>query len=1561
MFSTRKSTASTPGSARAGAVTPSRGTNLPYYGGDAAATPMAGPVPASTPASSARFTRPRDDLITGFPLAGHGKWARSPAMFRPYVPGGADGDRPLPVVGGEPVGVSCQPVSWLLPNVKQWLASAAADGSLGPCTLDPSTGITCAIQLPTSPPSPSSPPTGALHLWSFSPPGDTKITQVRAPGKGNVPPAVASSYQVLPLPALPSHSAAHPGDTWAHIRVIRMSHLGAADSPNPSTSAAVVACSRDGVLAAWLPSARGEPLCRSQPFVRHLSRPSPDHPSNASKSGQGTPVPGHESSANGGEDISSCLIPSSAWPGGETVACLAGCPRDLGAPGDSGGDHGLAILRLFAVTSGGQLWAAEMRRGQGGQGDETRGAGHGRRHGGHGGDVDLDSACVASEALGHGGGDGAPVDLLWWTDAGSHEPLLLAVSSSGVKCWELPPLRDPRPHTITHKEFWTALWECELGPMLAEGLGALDEPQRRPPPLISSADVLSLGTEGSTLAILALSPGTSALGGNAPVTPLNTPGPLGRTPQTPGSSFHPDPPVPSVPSAAVASYSLHLFALPRPGAPHTGRPALALHQVFPQVCSRDYGASDDWAALATRLRVLAPEGGAGGVPLSALVVDSAGSGAVFWLSRGPQGPGAHCVLSWDGGAEGGLPGHALAVTKVEAGEGCEAADANGWMGDVEQQDAMDERWQDGPNEHRGLQGPTGPKGQKGTMGAFLALSDTAGVRALLPTMGAWRADGHSPESMPGTDTTQPRPPYGVGGAGGVWAWREMEYTADDAAVKQVQELFDLCLRSRNAEEMRAQVQRSWDLMMAPGASNPVARMSRDWVNILPKQHDVTGGRSNAAAIAKHLEDKQARHRQLLRWLSEMNITLPDDALYLILSHGEKLAAMLALRRAHNALLEAATPTPGPGGLAATGGSGGLALQAMIEVAVKGIAVARGAGAAAAAMEMARDRGVVEEFYAHVSSLERLFVALRSHADPLLFQLAANGRVDDTLALTVELMEAIAAALGAVDAYRQALERDPWYHSHATHPVSLASWAWGPEVRGGLGALAHVCQLLWDPLTTEGSRGQEGQGRLVLLHWLMALSGSLLDRYRHAIDAASTRVLHVAGWGRRRQGRGGRTVGKVEALLPSLLRMAQQLKQVGAFLHQYSRIVDELSSLAERHTCFWLLSEIFFWERREWDRLYRHMIELPPDERDGLFATYMFRQLRDKGTPWAARLLQLPDIFSEMLASFLKEYPGLGWLHQLRLQEYVGAQESLALKHGGERAAAAQGKGTHTLKDAAYLLSLQKLALLAAQEESPGRLALGPEPNPAEPPRVDAELACLAVQRQVSPLLAEGVVTSGGIRGGEDCQLAWSPAELLDKCLGGAVAAVLAASTAPATPNRMGPNTRSRAAAAAGAASLDRSSWDAGGVAGAGGERGDGEGRACAWRLLLAALEVFSAMGPGFKEANRSKFEDAWQHLAELDAWGRLADGKARLADEDYLKTLESTALCDASQYWCSALARKADGPPVEDIINELRDILRHKFQQGSDLDAMLEAVTQGARGHLPDPMVAQEAAADSFH
>lgn len=501
-----------------------------------------------------------------------------------------------------------------------------------------------------------------------------------------------------------------------------------------------------------------------------------------------------------------------------------------------------------------------------------------------------------------------------------------------------------------------------------------------------------------------------------------------------------------------------------------------------------------------------------------------------------------------------------------------------------------------------------------------------------------------------------------------------------------------------------------------GEMNVFTRASRAIVDTLAKHWTASRGANIAvmAAVSSQLLEKQHRHQQFLQFLvaSKCHEELQmrqREALQSIMGHGEKLSAMIRLRELHNASAQA-RPQSRLESLNTDLQHSEMSGSLWDLVQIVGEKARRN-------NVMLMDREKAEVFYSRVSELEELFACVNQHLTYVV-------GTELPLRLQIERLREISIACTSV--VRTAIRYRDIQYSWYPSPEGLTPWYCQLTVRSGIWKLASlILELKMEADVSEPSM------KSVLVAQLEEVTDILLEAYAGAITAKVEREEDYRGlqaeyWSRRDN--------LLNALYLHLKDVAEAAAQDAGVAvqgeEQRKKVLRSLSpsliALARRHAGYQTLWDICA-DLNDIGCL-RSLMHESMGLKEGRFSNFVFEQCYKKRQ--YAKLLRLGEEFQEELASFLQKHKDILWLHEIYLNQFTSASNTLhrlafsqkdGLTSSGEDHAEIGGHQVNLLLDERRrLLNLAKIAVLAG----------GPPGCEEKVQRLDADLQILSIQEEV---------------------------------------------------------------------------------------------------------------------------------------------------------------------------------------------------------------------------------------
>ncbi|CAL4929903.1 unnamed protein product [Urochloa decumbens] len=516
-----------------------------------------------------------------------------------------------------------------------------------------------------------------------------------------------------------------------------------------------------------------------------------------------------------------------------------------------------------------------------------------------------------------------------------------------------------------------------------------------------------------------------------------------------------------------------------------------------------------------------------------------------------------------------------------------------------------------------------------------------------------------------------------------------------------------------------------------GEMNIFVRMSKSIVNTLAKHWTTTReAEFLASTIVSSLVEKQQKHEKFLQFLvlSKCHEELASKqraAMLTIMEHGEKLSGMIQLRELHNALIQQRSSTHLSPQLKTqiTGALWNL-IQLVGEKARRNTV-------------LLMDRDNAEVFYSRVSDIEDLFYCL---AHQLQYIITREEHPSVQMQRALELANACITLVHAALHYRK--EHKEWYPS----PEGLITWNSHLVVRSGIWSLASfIMELLGESGAADMSMKSN------LWSQLEGLTDILLEAYLILLTAKFERgqehgVL-VQEYCERR-----------DELLGALYNLAKQIVET-----KYEELRDGTDNLDLKESIFReVISPILATAKRH--EGYQTLWQICSDLNDsvllrslmhdsvgphGGFSFFVFKELVN--SKQYSKLLRLGEEFQEELASFLKDRSDLLWLHEICLNYFSSASETLhtyALRGSlDEDASVTTSTKPLSFAERRRLLYLSKIAATAGKDID----------YEAKVARIEADMQILKLQEEIvqhDPEYAQVKYT----------RTLLDPSELIEMCL-----------------------------------------------------------------------------------------------------------------------------------------------------------------------------------------------------
>ncbi|KAK9155347.1 hypothetical protein Sjap_002827 [Stephania japonica] len=497
-------------------------------------------------------------------------------------------------------------------------------------------------------------------------------------------------------------------------------------------------------------------------------------------------------------------------------------------------------------------------------------------------------------------------------------------------------------------------------------------------------------------------------------------------------------------------------------------------------------------------------------------------------------------------------------------------------------------------------------------------------------------------------------------------------------------------------------------------TNIFACTSKSIVDTLAKHWTTTRGAEIVAmaVVSSQLLDKQQKHQKFLQFLAfskchEELLTRQRRSLQTIMEHGEKLAGIIQLREFQNTHSQNrlnASSNPYPDSRNEKAGSLWDLLQLVGEKARR-----------SAVLLMDRDNA--EVFYSKVSELEEVFNCICHHLQAII-------RTEEPFVVQVqqacEISDACTTIICAAIQYRN--EHHTWYPS----PEGLTPWYCQLVVRNGLWCIASfMLQLLRETTDLKVKSN--------IYSHLESMADVLLEAYTGAITAKLERGEEHEGlsdeyWRRRDELLDSlyqQVKAFVEESYQNSIKDTEEPKEV--LLRKFS---TSLLSLAKRHEGYLTLWNICC--DLDDTSLLRNLMHESVGPNKG-FSYFVFKQMYLNRQ--FAKLLRLGEEFPEEVAIFLKQHKDLMWLHEIFLDQFSSASETLhalALSQGHNDLSSEQGQDPdnlnleQSLTDRRRLLNLSKIAAMAGSNHV----------FETKIERIEADLKILKLQDEIIRLVSD---------------------------------------------------------------------------------------------------------------------------------------------------------------------------------------------------------------------------------
>ncbi|XP_048571938.1 nuclear pore complex protein NUP133 [Triticum urartu] len=516
-----------------------------------------------------------------------------------------------------------------------------------------------------------------------------------------------------------------------------------------------------------------------------------------------------------------------------------------------------------------------------------------------------------------------------------------------------------------------------------------------------------------------------------------------------------------------------------------------------------------------------------------------------------------------------------------------------------------------------------------------------------------------------------------------------------------------------------------------GEMNVFVRVSRSIVNTLSKHWTTTReAEFLASTIVSSLAEKRQKHEKFLQFLvlSKCHEELSSKqraAMLSVMEHGEKLSGMIHLRELQNELSQQSSSTRlSPQSKTPTAGALWNLIQLVGEKARRNTV-------------LLMDRDNAEVFYSRVSDIEDLFYCL-SHQ--LRYIITGEEHPSVQMQRALELSNACVTLVQAALHYRA--EYKDWYPS----PEGLITWNSQPVVRSGIWNLASsVMELLREP----GSAGMPMKSNL----WsqLEGLTDMLLEGYIGVLTAKFERGEDHGVLAQEYCERRDELLGSLYDLAKQIIEAKYQESSEGndnPDLKEsiFREVTSPILATAKRHEGYQTLWQICY--DISDTVLLRNLMHDSIGPHGG-FSFYVFKQLIN--SRHYAKLLRLGEEFQEELANFLKDRSDLLWLHEICLNQFSTASETLhtcaLLSSPGEDADLTSTRKSLSFVERRRLLYLSKIAATAGKDVD----------YEVKVAQIDADIRILNLQEEIvqhDPEYAQGKHASKLL----------PPSELIEMCM-----------------------------------------------------------------------------------------------------------------------------------------------------------------------------------------------------
>ncbi|CAI9090032.1 OLC1v1024715C1 [Oldenlandia corymbosa var. corymbosa] len=494
-----------------------------------------------------------------------------------------------------------------------------------------------------------------------------------------------------------------------------------------------------------------------------------------------------------------------------------------------------------------------------------------------------------------------------------------------------------------------------------------------------------------------------------------------------------------------------------------------------------------------------------------------------------------------------------------------------------------------------------------------------------------------------------------------------------------------------------------------GETNVFARTSKSIVDTLAKHWTTTRGVEIVALsiVSAQLMEKQQKHEKFLQFLALSKChddlcTRQRLSLQIILEHGEKLSGMIQLKELQNTICQ--SHGNGVGSYTRSESQLSGALWDLIQFVGE---------RARRKTVLLMDRENAEVFYSKVSDIEELFYCLEKHLDCI---------IGEDMPVTLQFRRVCELSNACVSIFYSSVEYRSEHHLWYPPPDGLTPWYCHSVVRSGMWSIASYMLRL----SNEASHLEDATKSDFYSH-MEALTEVLLETYTGAITAKSERnevqrSLLDEYWRRR------------DELLDSLH------KQVTGFFQDSSggtegqngdilrKLASRLLSIAKRHEGYQTLWNICC-DLNDADLLRNFMQESVGPK--GGFSNFVFKQLYD--SKQYSKVLRYGEDFPDELAIFLKPHQDLRWLHELFLNQFSAASETLHLlalsqdnSQANEEADVNHIECGTSLAERKRFLNLSKIAAMAGRDTD----------YLTKVKRIEADLNMLKVQEEISVLCSD---------------------------------------------------------------------------------------------------------------------------------------------------------------------------------------------------------------------------------